>query len=43
MVEDSGATDKKEPLMKFYHRFDKRTCYEFTMGLRRSPLMEFNL
>jgi len=33
MVEDSGATDKKEPLMKYYHRFENGTCYEFTMGL----------
>jgi hypothetical protein len=33
VVEDSGATDKKETLMKYYHRFEHGTCYEFTMGL----------
>jgi hypothetical protein len=33
MVEDFGAPGKKEPRMKYYHRFENGSCYEFTMGL----------
>jgi hypothetical protein len=33
MVEDFGTPEKKEPLMKYYHRFENGSCYEFTMGL----------
>ncbi len=42
MVEDFGmgkkpATDEKEPNLKYYHRFENGTCYEFTMGLSITP------
>jgi hypothetical protein len=33
MVEDFGVTDQKEPHMKYYHRFENGSCYEFGMGL----------
>lgn len=33
MVEDFGVTDKKEPHIKYYHRFENGNCYEFSMGL----------
>lgn len=33
VVEDFGVTDKNEPHLKYYHRFENGGCYEFTMGL----------
>lgn len=33
MVDTLGGADKKEARTKYYHRFENRNCYEFTMGL----------
>ena len=33
MVENFGDSAKKEPHMKYFHRFENGNCYEFSMGL----------
>ena len=40
---DQTASDRKEPDMKYYHRFENGNCYEFSMGVSTTPKVGDNV